>query len=319
MLEPVSAATRFASRTALLAAVVAASALAAADPPRPRILGVAHIALYAADYEKSRAFYRDFLGFDEPYSLSRPDGTPAMTFFKINERQYIELFPETAAGSDRLSHISIETDDAEAMRRYLGAQGVEVPAHVSKGRIGNSNFNVKDPEGHTVEIVQYEPDGWTAREQGRHLSNRRISARLSHVGIIVTALEPEMRFYRDVLGFRETWRGGKSGTELSWVNLQVPDGDDYIELMLYRDAPAPAARGTAHHLCLEVADVGASVAALDARPSRAQYQHTIEVRTGINRKRQANLFDPDGTRTELMEPRTVDGIPAASSTAPPPR
>jgi N-methylhydantoinase B/oxoprolinase/acetone carboxylase alpha subunit len=27
---------------------------------------------------------------------------------------------------------------------------------------------------------------------------------------------------------------------------------------------------------------------------------------------------PDGTRVELMEPRTVDGIPAPSSTAPPP-
>src|ERR1700704_613346 len=67
--------------------------------PRPKILGVAHIAIFAADYEKSRAFYHDFLGFEEPYSLSKPDGTPSMTFFKINERQYIELFPQTASGT----------------------------------------------------------------------------------------------------------------------------------------------------------------------------------------------------------------------------
>jgi hypothetical protein len=40
------------------------------------------------------------------------------------------------------------------------------------------------------------------------------------------------------------------------------------------------------------------------------------VRLGINRKRQANLFDPDGTRTELMEPNTIDGKPTPSSTAP---
>jgi lactoylglutathione lyase len=32
-----------------------------------------------------------------------------------------------------------------------------------------------------------------------------------------------------------------------------------------------------------------------------------------------NLFDPDGTRIELMEPGTVDGAPAPSSIAPPPR
>ena len=45
----------------------------------------------------------------------------------------------------------------------------------------------------------------------------------------------------------------------------------------------------------------------------------MEIATGVNHKRQLNLWDPDGTRVELMEPRTVDGFPAPSSTAPPPR
>ena len=196
----------------------------AAEPARPQILGVAHIAVFASDYEKSKAFYRDFLGFEEPYSLTNADGSPSMTFFKVNEKQYIELFPEKEAKSDRLNHISLETDDAEAMRVYLASRGVKVPARVGKGRIGNSNFNVQDPEGRTVEIVQYEPDGWTVRERGKHLPATRISARMSHVGIIVTELEPEIQFYRNLLGFRETWRGSKSGSELSWVNLKVPDG-----------------------------------------------------------------------------------------------
>ena len=286
--------------------------------PRPRILGVAHIAVFAADYEKSRAFYHDFLGFEEAYSLSNPNGTPSMTFFKINERQYIELFPQTAAGTDRLNHISIETDNAEAMRRYLAGRGVAVPERVGKGRIGNSNFNVKDPEGHTVEIVQYEPDGWTVRERGRHIPASRVSSHMMHAGIIVTKFEAEMKFYRDVLGFRETWRGGRSGDELSWVNLQVPDGDDYIELMLYKEAPPPDRRGTAHHLALEVPDIGASLAGIEARPYRKQYARPIQSQTGVNRKRQANLYDPDGTRIELMEPGTVDGKPAPSSQALPP-
>jgi lactoylglutathione lyase len=105
---------------------------------------------------------------------------------------------------------------------------------------------------------------------------------------------------------------------LSWVNLKVPDGDDYIEFMLYKDAPAADRRGTAHHLCLEVPDVAASVAQLEANPYRKNYTRTIETKTGINRKRQANLYDPDGTRTELMERATVDGKPTPSSTAPPP-
>jgi len=296
-----------------------AASLLAQDAARPRILGVAHIAIYAADYEKSRAFYRDFLGFEEPYSLANPDGTPSMTFFKINERQYIELFPETAPHTDRLNHIAIETDNAEAMRAYLASRGVAVPKQVGKGRIGNSNFNIKDPEGHTVEIVQYQPDSWTVRERGRHMPETRVSKRMMHAGIVVTALDAEMNFYTGVLGFREFWRGSSSGAQLSWINLKVPDGEDYIELMLYKDAPPPEGRGSAHHLCLEVSGVAASVAALEARPYRKQYERAIEPRVGVNRKRQANLFDPDGTRTELMEPVTVDGKPAPSSQAPPPR
>jgi lactoylglutathione lyase len=294
-------------------------ATAADTPTRPRITGVAHIALFAQDVGKARAFYKDLLGYGEPFSLNNPNGSLSLTFIKINERQYIEIFPERAPGTDRLNHISVETDDIEGMRRYLASKGVTVPDKVGKGRIGNLNFNAKDPEGHTVEFVQYMPEGWTIREKGKHLPETRIAPRMSHIGIIVTALEPEMKFYRDVLGFEETWRGSRDGKTLSWVNMKVPDGDDYIELMLYETAPAPTARGTAHHICLEVADMDKAVAALDARPARKNYSRKLEIRTGTNRKRQCNLFDADGTRTELMEPKTVDGIPTPSSTAPPPR
>lgn len=65
---------------------------------------------------------------------------------------------------------------------------------------------------------------------------------MRHAGILVGALDPAMAFYRDVLGFREIWRGSSTGKVLSWVNLQLPDGDDYLEFMLYGDLPAENAR-----------------------------------------------------------------------------
>ena len=124
-----------------------------------------------------------------------------MTFFKVNDRQYIELSPEKEPNTDRLNHYAIETNDAEAMRLYLASHGVKVPDHVPKGRIGNLNFMIKDPEGHNIEIVQYPADGWTMREKGKHMPDVRISKRMMHVGIIVTNLDSEMKFYTDVLGF----------------------------------------------------------------------------------------------------------------------
>src|SRR5919199_6403632 len=100
-------------RTILWVVLVSAGVTNAAEGQRPEILGLAHISLFAHDYEASRAFYHEFLGFDEPYSLKKPDGSPSMTFFKINDRQYIELSPEKEAGSDRLSHYAIQTNNAE--------------------------------------------------------------------------------------------------------------------------------------------------------------------------------------------------------------
>ena len=182
------------------------------SPPRPRLLGVAHMAVAVSNVDKARGFYKDFLGFEEPYDLKNADGSLAMTFIKINDQQYVELFPGYQAGEDRLRHISFYTDNAERLRQYLKAKGVTVPDKVNHVRIGNTSFNVKDPEGHTVEFTQYEAAGWTMREQGKFLGKQRISARMMHVGIIIGDVPAATKFYHDTLGLTEFWRGNARGT-----------------------------------------------------------------------------------------------------------
>lgn len=300
--------------------LVTLNALFLQAPQRPRISGVAHMALAVSDIEKARTFYRDFMGFAEPYHLSNSDGSLSMTFIKVNDYQYIELFPGLKPDEDRLRHISLYTDNAEGLRAYLAARGVSVPDKVNKVRIGNTGFNVKDPEGHTVEFTQYEPDGWSMRERGRFLDNKRISARIMHLGILVGDVPAAMKFYGDTLGLQEFWRGSaRNSPTLSWINMRLPDSPDYLEFMLYAELPAPDKRGTQHHICLEVPDIDKALAQLEASPYRKYHERPLEIRTGINRRRQLNLYDPDGTRIELMEPRTVDGQPPPSSVAPLPR
>jgi catechol 2,3-dioxygenase-like lactoylglutathione lyase family enzyme len=284
-----------------LLAVTVVAALLAPGPPRPRVLGISHIAVRASDATAARAFYEGFLG---------------LRGLVVNARQHVELLPGLAPEQDRLDHIALETDDAAAMRRHLAARGVDVPDRVTRSADGSAHFTVRDPEGHAVEFVQRTARARSKPEPAASPDDPRISRRILHVGIIVGDVPAAMKFYGDVLGLSETWRGSRSGTELSWINMKVPDGSDYVEFMLYGQRPAPNARGTQHHLCLEVADIEAARTLLEARPYRATYTRTLEARVGTNRKRQLNLFDPDGTRTELMEPVTVDGRPTPSSTAP---
>ena len=303
----------------LIALLIAVTAFAADMPKRPRITGIAHIAISVHDIEQSRKFYKDFLGYGEPYKLDNPDGSLNLAFIKVNERQYIELFAEKAPKTDRLVHISIEVDNAEAMRLYLASKGVKVPEKVGKGRIKNSNFMIADPDGHLVEIVQYEPDSWTVREKGKFMDGPRVSTHIRHLGIIVGKLDDSMKFYGDILGFTEIWRGSKEGKVLDWVNMKLPDSDDYLEFMLYAQKPDLGRLGTLHHICLEVPDVEKARTQLEGNPAKAIETRPMEIKTGTNRKRQMNLYDPDGTRSEVMEPRTIDGKPAPPATAAPPR
>src|SRR5437773_8058191 len=208
---------------AIAVVVFATTASRAGDnPPCPHIIGISHIALYVHDIEKSRAFYKDFLGFGEPYSLPNPDGSLHLTWIKINDQQTIELFPEKEAGSDRLYHIALETDDAEGMRNYLAARGVAVPEKVPTGKIGNKNYFITDPDGHSVEIVEYQRGGWTALKKGKLLPDARIAVHMPHVGILVGDLQASQKFYGDILGFKEIWRGAKKPEQLSWVHEQLP-------------------------------------------------------------------------------------------------
>jgi lactoylglutathione lyase len=98
----------------------------------------------------------------------------------------------------------------------------------------------------------------------------------------------------------------------------VPDGNDYLELMLYEQLPDEDKRLTAHHICLEVPSVPRAEGLLRDRDLPVPCKPITSIRIGINGKRQLNCFDPDGTRVELMEPQPAEGQPVAPSPAPPP-
>lgn len=306
-------------RLPLLLGLLVAPLVAQDAPKRPRITGISHAAFYVSDMAKARSFYESFLGYESPFSIPRKDPKEQLVWIKINDRQTVELFPgsEVSPETDRLYHIAIETDDADAMRLYLQSKGVAVPPKTAIGKIGNKNYFVKDPNGNTVEIVEYLPDSWTVREKGKFMSDRRISTRMSHVGVMVGQLDLSMKFYGEILGFTEIWRGG-GGATLSWVNMRVPDGEDYVEFMLYARAPTRDVMLTKHHICLEVDDVEKAGAILASRPLPPGLKAPDAMKTGVNGKRQINYYDPDGTRVEIMEPRTFDGKPVAPSRAKPP-
>lgn len=279
---------------------------AASDPARPAIVGVAHIGLHTADLAKARAFYGRMLGFEEPFTVDKPGGGLMLTYFKVNDHQYIEVFPDLSGpNADRLSHIAFETANLLQLRDYLAARGVKVPAHVKPGLDGNLSIMVKDPDGHNVEFVQYMPGSLHSRNFGKHLPRGRISCHILHVGITVADRAAADRFYKDILGFHEIWHGGMKPDETDWVDMQVPEGGDWVEYMLRVRNPGVRTLGVMHHLALAASNVRAQYAVLARRglsTQRGQLPDIQAPQIGRDGKWQANLYDPDGTRVEMMNP-----------------
>jgi lactoylglutathione lyase len=306
----------------LVAACFGATSRAAAQtaPERPRITGISHVGFFVSDLPKAIAFWHDFLGYDESYTLPKKDSSEVrIAFVKINDLQHIELFNEPpTTPHNMMSHLCFTVDDIEKMRTFLRSKGYDVkPGNGTKTRVGDYAFEIKDPNGLLIEFVQRLPTGKEIEAAGKFMPSTRISPRIYHVGYLVGDAQKTEDFYK-MLGFTETWRGGGNPKELSWINMKVPDGEDYVELMLYRSLPDFSKWGTKNHLSLVVPDIEKSVAELESRPYDKTYGKPLTINTGVNGKRQVNLYDPDGTRVEIMEPNTVTGKPVPSSTAPPP-
>lgn len=286
-------------RSVLLLVFLGAALLPAEDLP---LTGISHVAFRVSDLEKARMFYTNLLGYPEAFRMDRPDGTVGLAFLKVNDEQYIELQPGLKPGEDvRLTHVALVTTDAPRLHRMLTERGL-TPGAINAGRDGNRAFRLNDPEGNILEFTEYLAGSLHDKARGRHEEPKRISAHLLHAGIPIRNLEPAMAFYRDKLGFVETWRGGPRDGEIAWVNLRMPGPrGDYVELMLHDGAPNRQRLGSMQHICLQVPDIQASHRTLRERGLADEERQ--RPRVGRNGRWQLNAFDPDGSRVELMEPK----------------
>ncbi|MBW8734413.1 MAG: VOC family protein [Asticcacaulis sp.] len=280
---------------------------AMAAPQRPPVTSVSHIAVYSADMAKSEAFYVHDLG-----ATRRPDPENAAGVrYYVSPTQFVEVLPLPAgAGKNRLDHIAFATADAEAMRQYLAGQHVIAPAKVSVWADGSKSFTVTDPEGNRVDFTEAKP---------AEVPLSAPSAHIIHVGMIVHDRAREDGFYRAVLGLRPYWYGGFKEQTPDWVSQQVPDGSDWLEYMLVQGPEAtgvPSAMsqqtaGVLNHFSLGVANAEAAYTTLWTGKRLAGQGDGSHPKIGLDAKWQINLYDPDGTRAEIMEFHAV-GTPCCS-------
>jgi lactoylglutathione lyase len=164
------------------------------------ISGISHAGFRVADLEKTRAFYTGVLGFQQAFDQKDATGKTTLAVFKINEDEFLEFSPSVPAGTqDRFTHIAFLTDKLESLRQAVGSLGFN-PPELRTGHDRTRNFSIKDPDGHRIEFVQYEPDSMHAQARGKFADNRRVSTQLLRVGIAVADRDRALTFFRNSLG-----------------------------------------------------------------------------------------------------------------------
>ena len=171
-----------------------------AQSPTPPLAGVAHVAIRVHDLAAARAFYEK-LGFQQAFDLRKND-IPYESFIKINDHQFIELYPVTEKDPEpAFLHLCFEGNDLQAIYDDYISRGL-TPTPVRKAGAGNLLFTMVGPERQNIEYTQYMPGSLHSNDQGKHLSEDRVADRLIAVSLSMKDTAAARDFYINQLAFK---------------------------------------------------------------------------------------------------------------------
>jgi catechol 2,3-dioxygenase-like lactoylglutathione lyase family enzyme len=197
--------------------------------------GIAHIAIRVQSIADSLAFYNK-LGYQQAFAWTRGDVT-TQSFVKINDTQYIELYPAGPSGPPRtpapdaaqaaapgtaptaaptparpptpstssFMHLCFEGADLNALHDFYVAEGL-TPSAVNKAAAGNLLFVLRGPQQatspQTIEYTQYMPGSKHTLDFGQHLSADRVADKMIAVTLAMQDPAAARDYYLTKLGFK---------------------------------------------------------------------------------------------------------------------
>jgi catechol 2,3-dioxygenase-like lactoylglutathione lyase family enzyme len=263
---------RLASLTFVATLVFSVSdARAQSETKTPPFNGIAHIAVRVHDLAAARDFYEK-LGFEQAFDLSK-NGVPYESFIKINDTQFIELYPATDRDPRTgFLHLCFEGADLNAIHDDYIGRGL-TPITVRKAGAGNLLFTMPGPVQisgpQNIEYTQYMPGSLHSNDEGKHLGPDRVADKLVSVSLAMQDPAAARDFYINQLHFKPI-----AGDPMS---MHLP-GDSGEEVRI-----APATLGSAAHITLRAENLSKA-----ARRLRKQDISAKKDDHGLT------IVDPDG-------------------------
>ncbi len=321
------------------------AAEATAAPAATAVQAVAMVGMTVSDMDRSVDFYTKVLDFQrisddevvgEPYEeLSGVFGARLRVVRLRLGQEYLQLtqyvaspgrpLPVDSRSNDRwFQHVAIivrDMDSAYARLRGFKVQyastGPQLLPKTIPGAAGIRAFYFRDPDAHTLEVLQFPPDKGDPKW---HAPTDRLFLGIDHTAIVVSDTRTSLGFYRDVLGFRVAGESMNFGTEQEHLNnvqgarlhitgLRAPAGPgiEFLEYLAPHDGrPSPAderSNDLVHwQTTVLVPDAAAAAAAIRRGHFRLISSSPVDLPdTTLGFRRGILVRDPDGHAIQLVE------------------
>jgi catechol 2,3-dioxygenase-like lactoylglutathione lyase family enzyme len=243
----------------------------AQDEHTPPLNGIAHVAIRVHNLTASVAFYEK-LGFEQAFDLRKND-VPYESFIKINDTQFIELYPATEHDPDTgFLHLCFEGKDLQAINDDYATHGL-TPKPVRKAGAGNLLFTMAgpiQPSGpQNIEYTQYMPGSLHSEDQGKHLGPDRVADKLITVSLAMKDPTAARDFYINQLHFKPI------ANDPMYLHMPGESGQE-VEIV-------PAALGTEARITLQSENLGKA----------ARHLHKEDVKA-VKNGATLTITDPDG-------------------------
>jgi glyoxylase I family protein len=126
-----------------------------------KLNSVHHIAIICSDYQASKKFYTEILGFNVHAEYYREKRDSFKLDLKLGERYCIELFsfPNPPPRTSRpeacgLRHVAFEVNDIEGAKKWLTEKGVAVEPIRTDEYTGKRFTFFADPDDLPIEIYE---------------------------------------------------------------------------------------------------------------------------------------------------------------------
>ena len=219
------------------------AALAAQRSAQPLATAVDAVGMTVSDVDRAVEFYSRVLSFEKTSDVEvsgdayeRLEGLFGLRMRVVRMRlgdESIELteyltpkgrpIPVDSRSNDRwFQHVAIIVSDIDRAYQLLRQNRVQ---HASTGpqrlpdwnknAAGISAFYFKDPDGHTLEVLQFPPDKGDPKW---HIPASKLFLGIDHTAIVVGNTEASLKFYRDLLGLHVVGTSENYGTEQEHLN-----------------------------------------------------------------------------------------------------